>query len=141
MRKSPRRLSPVAALVLAATFTVGPARLPVAEAFATTDFRPDLSAFSVPTLIIHGTSDKTVPIDATGRAAARAVPHAKLVEYDGAPHGLFVTHKDRLTNDLLAFLGSVSGNAAGGSRQVIFKRTIPLCATVAQPIESGLRAS
>ena len=77
-----------------------------AEAFGTTDFRPDLAAFKVPTLIVHGTDDKTVPIDATGRAAARGIPHAKLIEYDGAPHGLFATEKDRLTADLLAFLRS-----------------------------------
>ena len=80
------------------------ATLACAEAFATTDFRPDLAAFTVPTLIIHGTGDQTVPIDATGRAAAKAIPHAKFIEYDGAPHGLFATEKDRLTADLLAFL-------------------------------------
>lgn len=78
--------------------------LACAQAFATTDFRPDLAAFKVPTLIIHGTADKTVPIDATGRAAARGIPHAELIEYDDAPHGLFVTHKERLTSDLLRFL-------------------------------------
>ncbi len=78
--------------------------LACAGAFATTDFRPDLAAFKVPTLIIHGTADKTVPIDATGRAAARGIPHAELIEYTDAPHGLFVTHKERLTSDLLGFL-------------------------------------
>lgn len=92
------------------------ATLDCAEAFATTDFRPDLAAFSVPTLIIHGTSDKTVPIDATGRAAARGIPQAELIEYDGAPHGLFATHKERLTNDLLAFLARSAGSAARGGR-------------------------
>ena len=80
------------------------ATLACAEAFATTDFRPDLASFTVPTLIIHGTADQTVPIDATGRAAAKAIPHAKFIEYDGAPHGLFATEKERLTSDLLAFL-------------------------------------
>jgi len=80
--------------------------LACAAAFATTDFRPDLPAFTVPTLIIHGTADQIVPIDATGRAAAKAIPHAKFIEYDGAPHGLFATEKDRLTADLLAFLRS-----------------------------------
>lgn len=78
--------------------------LAAAKAFATTDFRGDLSSFRVPTLIIHGTSDKTVPIDATGRAVARAVPHATLVEYDGAPHGVFATHTQRLKQDLLNFV-------------------------------------
>ena len=78
--------------------------LACAAAFTTTDFRPDLASFNVPTLIIHGTSDKTVPIDAAGRAAAKSITGATLIEYEGAPHGLFATHKDRLTGDLLAFL-------------------------------------
>jgi len=78
--------------------------LACAKAFATTDFRGDLAAFKLPTLIIHGTEDKTVPIDTSGRAAARGIPHAKLIEYDGAPHGLLATHKQQVTRDLLAFL-------------------------------------
>lgn len=80
------------------------ATLDCAEAFATTDFRPDLKSFTVPTLIVHGTADKTVPIDASGRAAAKGIANSKLIEYDGAPHGLFATHKERLTSDLLEFL-------------------------------------
>jgi len=78
--------------------------LACAKAFATTDFRPDLAAFKVPTLIIHGTEDKTVPIDATGRVSARSIPQARFIEYDGAAHGLFATHKEQLTNDLITFL-------------------------------------
>jgi len=46
-----------------------------------------------------------VPIDAAGRAAAEGIANSQLVEYDGAPHGLFATHGDQLTNDLLTFLG------------------------------------
>lgn len=80
--------------------------LECAKAFATTDFRPDLAAFNVPTLIIHGTADKTVPIDTSARQAAKGIPHAKLIEYDGAPHGLFASHKQQLIKDLLAFLQS-----------------------------------
>ena len=74
------------------------------DAFGTTDFRPDLPACTVPTLIIHGTSDKTVPIAISGRAAAKGIPHADLIEYDGEPHGLFATAADRLTSDLLNFV-------------------------------------
>ena len=76
------------------------------DAFSSTDFRPDLASFTMPTLIIHGTADKTVPIDITGRAAAKAIPGATLIEYDGAPHGVLATHKDEVTKDLLAFLAS-----------------------------------
>ena len=78
--------------------------LACAKAFATTDFRPDLPAFRCPTLIIHGTADKTVPIDAAGRAAAKGIADSTLIEYDGAPHGLFATEKERFTRDLLGFL-------------------------------------
>ena len=80
------------------------ATLACAEAFATTDFRPDLSAFTVPTLIIHGTADKTVPIDASARHAAKHIAGSTLVEYDGAPHGLLATHKEQVIADLLEFL-------------------------------------
>jgi len=78
--------------------------LACAKAFATTDFRPDLAAFKVPTLIIHGTDDKTVPIDTSARKAVQGIKGARLIEYDGAPHGLFATHKERLIADVMAFL-------------------------------------
>ena len=80
------------------------ATLECAKSFSSTDFRKDLAAFTVPTLIIHGSDDKTVPIDAAGRAAARGLAHSTLIEYEGAPHGLFATEKDRLTRDLLQFI-------------------------------------
>lgn len=80
--------------------------LECAKAFATTDFRPDLPAFKVPTLVIHGSDDKIVPIDAAGRAAARGIASSTLVEYEGAPHGLSATHNNRLTEDLLQAIRS-----------------------------------
>ncbi len=80
------------------------ATLACAKSFATTDFRPDMAAFKVPTLIIHGTADKTVPIGAAGRAAAKGIAGSILIEYEAAPHGLFATHKAQLTKDLLTFL-------------------------------------
>lgn len=79
--------------------------LNAADAFATTDFRPDLAHFNVPTLVIHGTADKTVPIDCTGRVVAREVAGAQLIEYDGEPHAVFATQTDRLAKDLVQFFG------------------------------------
>ena len=76
------------------------------RAFGGTDFRRDMAAFTVPTLIVHGTSDDIVPIDVSARAAARLVPGARLVEYDGAPHGLFFTERLRLNADLLNFVAT-----------------------------------
>ena len=74
------------------------------RSFSSTDFRADLAAFKVPTLIIHGTEDKTVPIDASARARGQGHRRQQLIEYDGAPHGLFATHKDRLIGDVLEFI-------------------------------------
>ena len=81
------------------------ATLDCAHAFATTDFRRDLEAFSVPTLILHGTADKTVPIDATGRAAAAAIRGSSLIEFEGGAHGLLATHKTQIAEDVLTFVG------------------------------------
>ena len=75
-----------------------------AAAFGTADFRPDMASFVVPTLILHGTADKTVPIDATARRAFKAMPNAILREYAGAAHGLLATHKEEIQRDVLAFI-------------------------------------
>ncbi len=76
-----------------------------AEAWANTDFRPDLRAFeSVPTLVIHGTADANVPFDSTGKKVAEALPHARLITYEGSPHGVFETDKQRLAQDVVGFL-------------------------------------
>ena len=84
--------------------------LAAAKAFSFTDFTSDLKSFDgVPTLCIHGTSDKTVPIEATGDVVAANVPGAKFIKYDGSPHGLFETDKDRFCDDLVAFLGGDMG--------------------------------
>ena len=74
------------------------------RAFSETDFRSDLPRFGVPTLVVHGSADKTVPIEVAGRQAAKLIPGAQFIEYDGEPHGLFLTAKDRLGADLLGFL-------------------------------------
>lgn len=82
--------------------------LGAARAFATTDFRGDLQHFTMPTLVIHGTKDATVPIDATAREVKKAIPSAQLIEYEGSAHGLFASDKQRLTDDIRAFLGAAA---------------------------------
>jgi len=69
-----------------------------------TDFRGDLPKIDVPTLILHGTGDRILPIDVTGRRFSKLVPDAKYVEVEGAPHGLLWTHADEVNEALLAFL-------------------------------------
>jgi pimeloyl-ACP methyl ester carboxylesterase len=58
----------------------------------------------VPTLIVHGDDDQIVPIVASALASSKIVEDATLKIYEGAPHGLAVTHKDQLNEDLLTFL-------------------------------------
>jgi pimeloyl-ACP methyl ester carboxylesterase len=74
------------------------------RAFSQTDFRSDMAAFTVPTLIIHGTTDATVPMEVSGQSAHALVPSATFIAYDGEPHGLHFTAKDRLNRDLFEFL-------------------------------------
>jgi non-heme chloroperoxidase len=69
-----------------------------------TDFRADIEKIDVPALIVHGTADRVLPIDATGRRFAKALPTAEYVEIEGAPHGLLTTHAAEVNDALLAFL-------------------------------------
>lgn len=76
------------------------------RAFSETDFTADLEKFDVPTLIVHGDDDQIVPIGTSGLASVKLIEHATLKVYEGAPHGLTYTHRDRLNADLLEFLKS-----------------------------------
>jgi pimeloyl-ACP methyl ester carboxylesterase len=69
-----------------------------------TDFRAELPKITTPTLIIHGDKDVSTPLESTGRKTAQLIPGAKLVVYEGAPHGLMFTHMDRFNRDLLALI-------------------------------------
>ncbi|MFI6390708.1 alpha/beta fold hydrolase [Nonomuraea sp. NPDC050547] len=72
------------------------------------DFREDVEAVRAagkPSLILHGTKDNILPIDATGRPFHQAFPEAEYVEVEGAPHGLLWTHADEVNQALLAFAG------------------------------------
>jgi non-heme chloroperoxidase len=70
------------------------------------DFRPELPAIKVPTLIIHGDHDSSAPLDFTARRVAKLVPGSKLKIYEGGPHGLMFTHTNQLNADLLDFVKS-----------------------------------
>ncbi len=89
-----------------AAFSSPIATFECAKAFAQTDFRNDLLAVNVPTLIIHGDNDKVVPIEASGNKTAQIVRGNKYVIYSNAPHGLFYTNRDELNQDLLSFINN-----------------------------------
>jgi pimeloyl-ACP methyl ester carboxylesterase len=71
----------------------------------TTDFRDALARIDTPTLVIHGDRDASAPLEVTGRPAAELIPGARLVVYEGAPHGLYFTHRHRLNADIADFAG------------------------------------
>ena len=74
------------------------------KAFSETDTTEDLKKFDVPTLILHGDDDQIVPIGAAALMSSKIVKDAKLVVYKGAPHGMCTTLKDRVNDELLAFI-------------------------------------
>jgi non-heme chloroperoxidase len=71
---------------------------------ATGDHRAHLSAMTMPTLIIQGDKDEVCPLELTGRKLAEAISGSELRIYEGAPHGIALTHRDRFTGDLLRFV-------------------------------------
>ncbi|MBI1173476.1 alpha/beta fold hydrolase [bacterium] len=71
-----------------------------------TDMTEDLRKVTVPALLIHGSDDQLVPIADSAELSVKLMPRATLSVYEGAPHGLPTTHKDRLNRDLLAFCAS-----------------------------------
>jgi pimeloyl-ACP methyl ester carboxylesterase len=76
------------------------------RSIAAGDHRPHLSAMTMPTLIIQGDKDEICPLELTGRRLAEAISRSRLSIYQGAPHGIVLTHRDRFTRDLLGFVRS-----------------------------------
>ena len=76
------------------------------KVFSETDLTEDLERFDVPTLIVHGDDDQIVPVAASAKRSSKIVEGSVLKVYEGAPHGLTATHKERFNADLLAFIRS-----------------------------------
>ncbi|MES2294210.1 MAG: alpha/beta hydrolase [Pseudomonadota bacterium] len=76
------------------------------KAFSETDLTEDLKKFDVPTLILHGDDDQIVPYADAALLSAKLVKGAILKIYPGAPHGMCTTLKDKVNEELLAFLKS-----------------------------------
>ena len=76
------------------------------------DFRQDLNRVDVPTLVIHGDSDRVVPLEASGQRTAKLVKGAKLSVIKGGPHCIPWTHAEEVTSELMGFLGQQSKSKA-----------------------------
>ncbi len=74
------------------------------QQWATTDFRSDLAAITVPALVLHGDGDATVPFEGSGARTHVAIPHSELVVIPDGPHGINVSHADAFNTALLEFL-------------------------------------
>jgi pimeloyl-ACP methyl ester carboxylesterase len=68
-----------------------------------TDRRAEMVAVRIPTLIIQGDHDQSIPVELSGQVAAGLISGSVLTVYQNAPHGLYLTHRDRLTADILEF--------------------------------------
>lgn len=77
-----------------------------------TDFRAELSRVGVPTLIVQGDGDASAPLALTGTRTADLVPDCEFIVYENAPHGLYLTHRDRVNRDLLTFVEARSREEA-----------------------------
>ena len=73
------------------------------HAFGTTDFRDDLAAFDIPTLIVHGDADDICPLKTSGQKSSQMIANSRLEVIEGAPHGLNLTHREELNELLLDF--------------------------------------
>lgn len=76
------------------------------KSFAYTDFREDLKAFDVPTLVIHGNADQVVPLEASGQRSHDMIADSQLYVVEGGPHGINVTHSEEFNEVLIDFLNS-----------------------------------
>ncbi|WP_257351515.1 alpha/beta fold hydrolase [Pseudalkalibacillus decolorationis] len=74
------------------------------SAIIETDFRDEMREITVPALIIHGDSDQSMPIEISGRKSAQLIPDNQFIVYENCPHGLYITHAERLKEDILSFI-------------------------------------
>ncbi|MCJ8164164.1 alpha/beta hydrolase [Pontibacter sp. E15-1] len=80
------------------------ATIQTAKAWANTDFRQELQRITVPTLIVHGDADQIVPIETSSAQSSKVIKNNQYVVIKDGPHGLFLTHKEKLNTVLLNFL-------------------------------------
>lgn len=76
------------------------------RAISAADTRKDLAQLNMPTLIVHGDKDASAPLPLTGAKTAKLVKGSRLVVYEGAPHALVLTHRERLLADISAFMAT-----------------------------------
>lgn len=80
------------------------------RSLARTDLRAELPHITTPVLLIAGMADASAPFELTARPTAALLPNATLKVYEGASHGMFLTHMAEVNRDLLEFAGTIGHN-------------------------------
>jgi pimeloyl-ACP methyl ester carboxylesterase len=105
---------------LQASFNIAAAASPIASLDCVPawheDFRKDVAAINIPTLVIHGAADRILPIEASGQRTAQMIPGAKLFVVEGGPHAIIWTHAAEVNAQLFEFLGKGTARQAGSQR-------------------------
>lgn len=70
------------------------------------DFREDLAKIHIPTLVIHGDSDRIVPVGSAGKRMLRYLQDARYIEIASGPHGVLASHPEEVNKAILEFLGA-----------------------------------
>ena len=81
----------------------GKATLELFRTFYREDFRQEMKVYTMPTLILHGSSDMSAPLDLTGKPTATLIEASKLRVYEDGSHGIFLTHAERVNAEIIAF--------------------------------------
>lgn len=82
------------------------------------DFRSDLAKIDVPTLVIHGDSDRIVPFPAAGQRTAKLIKGAELLVVKDGPHNIAWTHAEQVNSAVVQFL-----TKPGAKRETSTKET------------------
>jgi pimeloyl-ACP methyl ester carboxylesterase len=83
-----------------------PVALACRKTIAFADLRAAAAKIDCPTLILHGDKDASAPLPLTGAKTAKLIQGSRLIVYEGGPHPLPITHRERVLSDMLAFMGA-----------------------------------
>jgi non-heme chloroperoxidase len=84
-----------------------------------TDFRDDLPNIDVPTLVVHGTEDRILPISATADRLPDLIADIRLVRVEGGPHNIGWTHPAEVNKALLEFVNEPQKTARAQERPAV----------------------
>jgi pimeloyl-ACP methyl ester carboxylesterase len=70
------------------------------RAIMSADLIDEARELTVPVTLIHGDADASAPLELTAQRYADVIPDSRLLIYEGAAHGIMLTHAERLASDI-----------------------------------------